>query len=73
MDMMLYRSEAYEELRYLEENLHHLTLGISDVTIDEVPRCYQLHTTGISRWFSRLFHRVAQAITCYHEQHQDKD
>ena len=68
---MLYRSEVDEELRDLEENLQHLTVGIPDMTTDEVPRHYQHHTTGVSEWFSRLLHRVAQDIACYHEHHKD--
>ena len=39
-DMMLYRSKADEEIRHLEENLQRLTMGIPDVTNDEVPRRY---------------------------------
>ena len=70
-DMMLYRSEADEELRYLEENLQRLTVGILDMTTDEVPRCYQRHTAGVSGRFSRILCRVAQAIACYHEHHED--
>ena len=38
--MMLYRSKAEEELRDIEENLQHLTVGIPNMTIDEVPRRY---------------------------------
>ena len=71
--MMLYRSEVDEELRDIEENLQCLTMGIPDVTTTEVPRRHQHHTAGVSRWFSRLLHRGAQAIACYHEQHQDED
>ena len=46
--MMLYRSEADEELKYLKEKLQRLTVGIPDMTTDEVPRCYQHHTAGVS-------------------------
>ena len=70
-DMMVYHSEAKEELRDLEENLQHLTVCIPDMTTDEIPRCYQRHTTGVSRQLSRLLHRVAQAIACYHEHQED--
>ena len=66
--MMVYHSEAEEELGDIEENLQQLTVGIPDMTTNEVPRHYQCHTTGVSRWFSRLLRRVAQAIACYHEQ-----
>ena len=71
--MMLYHSEADEELEDLEENLRCLIVGIPDVTTDKVPRRYQRHTTGISEQFSRLLYRVAQAIACYHEQYQGED
>ena len=69
--MMLYHSEADEELRDLKENLQHLTVGIPDMTTDDIPRHYQCHTTCVSGWFSRLLRRVAQAIACYHEHHED--
>ena len=64
-DMMVYCSEAEEELGDVEENLQHLTVGIPNVATDKVPRHYQHHTVGVSEQFSRLLHRVAQAITCY--------
>ena len=67
-DMMVYHSEADEELIYIEENLQHLTIGIPDMTNDEVPRNYQHHTVGVSGQFSRLLRRVAQAIACYDAQ-----
>ena len=47
------------------------TMGIPDMSTDEVPRRYQRHTTGVSGRFSRILHRVAQAIECYQEQHKD--
>ena len=46
-DMMIYRSKADEELRYLEENLQPLTVGIPDMTTGEVPKSYQCHTIGV--------------------------
>ena len=61
-DMILYRFEADEELKDLEENLQRLTVGIPDVTTNEVPRNYQCHTAGVFGRFSRLLRRVAQAI-----------
>ena len=65
--MMSYHSEDKEELGDLEENLQHLTVGIPDMTTNEVPRHYQCHTTGVSGQFSRLLRRLAQANACYHE------
>ena len=72
-DMVAYRSEVDVELGDLEENLQRLTVGIHDVTIDDLPRRYQCHTIGVSRWFVKLLRRVAQAIICYHEHRQDDD
>ena len=69
--MMVYHSEANEDLGDLEENLQCLTLGIPDVTTDDLPKHYQCHTIGVSGWFSKLIHRVAQAIACYHEHHEN--
>ena len=69
--MMLYSFEADEELEDLEENLQCLTVGIPDVTTGKVPRRYQCHTAGVSGRLSRILHRVAQAIACYHEHHED--
>ena len=68
---MVYRSKVDEELRDIEENLEHLTMGIPDMTTDEVPRHYQCHTIGVFGQFSRLLCRVAQAIACFHEHHED--
>ena len=70
-DMMVYRSEVDEEVGDLEENLERLTVGIPNMTTDEVPRHYHRHTTSVSGRFSRLLCRVAQAIECYHEHHED--
>ena len=69
--MMLYHFKADEELEYIKENLQHLMVDIPDMTTDEVPRRYQHHTAGFSGLFSRLLRRVAQAIACYHEHHED--
>ena len=38
---MVYHFEADEELGYLEENLERFTMGIPDMTTNEVPRHYQ--------------------------------
>ena len=48
-EMVDYSSEPNEELGYLEENLQSLTVGIPDVTTDDLPRCYQRQTTRVSR------------------------
>ena len=70
-EMVAYCSEADEELGDLEENLQRLTVGISDVTIDDLPRHYQRHTVGVFGRFFKILHRVAQAIIFYHEHHQE--
>ena len=70
-DMMVYHSEAEEELVDVEEKLQHLTVGIPDVATDRVPRRYQCHTVGVSEQFARLLRKVAQAIACYDAQQED--
>ena len=51
-----------DELTELEENLDRLTLDISDTTIDDLPRRFQIHTTGVSVHFICLLCRVERAI-----------
>ena len=58
-----------DHLTELEEKLEWLTLDIPDTVIDDLPMRYQRHTRGVPGCFSRLLHRVAQAIMCYHEHH----
>ena len=53
----------------LKENLERLTLDILDADIDDLPMRYQRSTTGVLGRFSRLLHRVARAVMCYHEHH----
>ena len=53
----------------LEENLKKLTLDILDADIDDLPMRYQGSTVGVPGRFSRLLHRVSQAVMCYHEHH----
>ena len=55
--------------RELEENLERLTLDIPDALIDDLPLRYQRPTTRVLGRFSRLIHRVSQAVMCYHEHH----
>ena len=69
--MIIYHSKVDKELGYLKESLQCLTIGIPDMTIDDLPRRYQHHTAGVSKQFSKLLRRVAQDIACYHEQHED--
>ena len=68
--MMVYHSEADEELKDLD-NLECLTMGIPNMAIDEVPKCYQCHTVDVSEWVSRLLHRMGHAIACYDAQQED--
>jgi hypothetical protein len=58
--------EDYEEV---EQNLEGLTTDIPNITIGDISRRYQHHTVGVSKSLSRLLHRVAQAVVCYHERH----
>ena len=53
----------------LEEKLESLTLDIPDASIDDLPMRYQRPTAGVSSRFSRLLHRVARAVMCYHKHH----
>ena len=56
--MVVHLSEEDEELRDIEENMQLLTVGIPNVSIDDLPRHYQCHTVGVSGQFVRLLHRV---------------
>jgi hypothetical protein len=58
-----------EDYQVVEQNLEGLTTDIPDMPLEEVPRCDQRHTVGVSGSMSRLLHRVAQAVVCYHECH----
>ena len=53
----------------LEENLERLNLDIPDADIDDLSMRYHRSTVGVSGRFSRLLHRVAQAVMCYHKHH----
>ena len=53
----------------LEENLERLTLDILDASIDDLPLRYQRATVGVLGCFSRLLHRVAWEVMCYHKHH----
>ena len=71
IDMMAYRSKEDDELGDMNENLQRFSVGIPDVTTDDLPKHYQCHTTGVLGQFARLLCRVAQVVMCYHEQHHD--
>jgi hypothetical protein len=58
-----------DDYEAMEQNLEGLTAGIPDMSIEEVPRCYQRHTVGMSGLLSQLLHRVAWVVVCYHERH----
>jgi hypothetical protein len=53
----------------VEQNLEGLTVDIPDMPLEEVPRRDQRHTVGVSGSMSRLLHRVARVVMCYHERH----
>jgi hypothetical protein len=58
-----------EDYQVVEQNLEGLTTDIPDMTLEEVPRCDQRHTVGVSTTMGRMLHRVARAVVCYHERH----
>jgi hypothetical protein len=58
-----------EDYEAIEQNLEGLTADVPNITIGEIPRCYQHHTVGVSESLSRLLHRVARVVVCYHECH----
>ena len=66
---MVGRGVAVEDLEEIEQNLEGLTMNIPEITVEELPRCYQLHTIGVSTSIGRLLHRVAWEVVCYNEQH----
>jgi hypothetical protein len=53
------RGVVVEDLEEIEQNLEGLTMNIPEIMVDELPRCYQCHTVGLSASIGRLFHRVA--------------
>ena len=55
--------------RELEENLYRFTLDIPNADIGDLRTRYQRSTAGVLGRFSRLLHRVARAVMCYHEHH----
>ena len=59
------------ELDEMEENLQCLTMGIQDISIDDLPRHYQCKNTRVSGHFGRLVHRVARAVMCFHENYHE--
>jgi hypothetical protein len=53
----------------VEWNLEGLTANIQDMTLEEVPRCDQRHTVGVSTSMSQLLRRVSREVMFYHERH----
>jgi hypothetical protein len=58
-----------EDYDAIEKNLEGLTIGIPDISIEDILRRYQHHTIGISISLSQLLRRVAREVVCYHERH----
>jgi hypothetical protein len=56
------RGVATEDIEEIEHNLEGLTMNIPDITVDELPRCYQCHTVGMSASIGRLLHHVAWEV-----------
>ena len=69
-DMDVRNIEAEDGIQEIEDNLQILVVGVSNISIDDLPRRYQHHTTGVYIRFGRLLHRVACVVMCYHE-HED--
>jgi hypothetical protein len=59
-----------EDYQVVEQNLEGLTTDILDMTLEEIPRCDQCHTVGVSTSMGRLLRRVSRVVVCYHERHQ---
>ena len=69
---MIWCTELDEDLEDSEEKIQCLTMGIPDISIDDLPRWYQHHTVRVLSYFERILHRVARAMMCYHEHnHED--
>jgi hypothetical protein len=60
---------AIADYEAIEQNLEGLTMDVPDASIDDISRCYQCHTVGVSASIGRLLRRVAWAVACYSEQH----
>ena len=58
-----------EDYQVVEQNLEGLIANILDMTLEEVPRCDQRHTVGVSAAMGRLLRRVSRAVVCYCERH----
>jgi hypothetical protein len=58
-----------KDYQVVKQNLKGLTADIPDMSLEEVPLRDQRHTVGVSTSMSRLLHRVARAVMCYHERH----
>ena len=54
--MVVKNVEEDEELQEIEDDIQQLTVGIPDISIDDLPRCYQRHTSGVLGRFGRLLH-----------------
>jgi hypothetical protein len=51
----------------VEQNLEGLIANVPDIAIGEIVRRYQSHIVGVSESLSRLLHRVAREVVCYHD------
>jgi hypothetical protein len=56
-----------KDLEEIEHNLEGLTMDIPDITVDELPQCYQCHMVSVSTSIGHLLHRVAWEVVCYHD------
>ena len=53
----------------MEQNLEGLMHDVPDMPLEEIPRCDQRHTVGVSASMGRLLRRVARTLACYREHH----
>jgi hypothetical protein len=63
------RGVAPEDLEEIEKNLEGLTMNIPNITVDELPRCYQCHTVGVLASIGLQLHFVAWEVIFYSDNH----
>ena len=65
--VMVGEGVVVEDLEEIEQNLEGLTLNILDITVDDLPQCYQRHKVGVSTSIGRQHHQVARGVIFYIE------
>ena len=54
-------------IRDIEANLAALTMGIPDMSFEEVPYHLQRHAVGVPESIGRFLRKVAQVVVCYRD------